>query len=193
MKSPEQQFNNFNQEAVPNENKKEKQSSRSSYSSAEVSTWADVESEQWSDLVTPERELREFLDEILELDQSDSEHSNAETCYNMLLSRQDEFIGSSVEAKYWNAVSFELFHIAQSAAYNNIDQSRKFFSQSLDAAKKGISYEWLMYVQGTLYYLENNQAGLNQVIDEAGQNKDVLQRLLDGLSKRGEPNYKEDY
>lgn len=141
-----------------------------------------------------EKELRGFLEEIFKLDQSTPQRSNAEECYQRLLSKQDEFVGSTVEDGYWNAVSLELFHMAQIEAHNeNIEQDKNYFSKALDAAKKGFSAEWLAYIEGTIYYLKNNQTGLEQVINRADDNAHVLQRFLDGLKKRGAPNYKEDY
>lgn len=146
------------------------------------------------ELLNKENELRGFLEEIFTLDQSTPHRSNAEECYQRLLSKQDEFVGSAVEDEYWNAVSLELFHMAQIEAHNeNVEQSRNYFSRALEAAKKGFSDEWLAYIEGTMYYLDNNQVGLEHVMNQADDNIHVLQRFLDGLKKRGAPNYKEDY
>ncbi len=141
-----------------------------------------------------ENELRNFLENIYELDQSTPHRDKAEKCYQKLLSRQDEFVGSAIEDEYWNAVSLELFHIGQLEAQNeNIEQAKKYFAKSLEAAKKGFSDEWLAYTEGTIHYFDNNQTRLEQTINRANDNKAVLQRFLEGLKKRGEPNYKEDY
>lgn len=146
------------------------------------------------EIMRRENELRGFLEEIFKLDQSTPHRSNAEECYQRLLSKQDEFMGSAVEDAYWNAVSFELFHMAQIEAHNeNVEQARNYFSKALDAAKKGFSDEWLAYIEGTIYYLDNNQAGLEQTMNRAKGNTHVLQRFLEGLKKRNTPNYKEDY
>lgn len=141
-----------------------------------------------------ESELRNFLEKIFELDQSTPHRSNAEECYQKLLSKQDEFVGSVIEDEYWNAVSLELFHMGQIEAHNeNIEQARNYFEKSLVAAKKGFSDAWLAYIEGTIHYLDNDQAGLEQVMNRADDNVHVLQRFLEGLKKRGVPNYKEDY
>lgn len=147
-----------------------------------------------TELTSKENELRNFLEVIFKLDQSTPDRSNAEECYQRLFSKQNEFVGSAVEVEYWNAVSLELFHMAQLQAHNeNSEQARNYFSKALEAAKKGFSDEWLAYIEGTIYYLDNNQAGLKQVLNRANQNIHVLQRFLVGLKKRGAPNYKEDY
>ncbi len=128
------------------------------------------------------------------MDQSTPHRTNAAECYQRLLSKQDEFIGTRVEDTYWNAVSLELFHMGQIEAQNeNNEQAREHFSKALAAAKKGFSEDWLAYIEGTLHYLDNNQAGLEQVMNRVDLNFDVLQRFLAGLQKRGAPNYKQDY
>jgi tetratricopeptide (TPR) repeat protein len=145
-------------------------------------------------LINKEKELRNFLEEIFKLDQSTPQRSNAEKCYERLLSKQDEFVESAVEDEYWNAVSLELFHMAQIEAHDeNVGQARDYFQKALEAAKRGFSDEWLAYIAGTIHYLDNNQARLEQVMNRADGNIHVLQRLLEGLKKRGAPNYKEDY
>lgn len=141
-----------------------------------------------------ENELREYLRKIDELDQSTLERSHAKECYDRLVAREEEFIGSEVEDEYWGAVSFELFHMAQEKALSeNTDQAKMYFSKALEAARKGFDDDWLYYIQGTIHYLDNNLDALENVIDNVHLNAHVLQRLLEGLKQRGAPNYKEDY
>jgi hypothetical protein len=147
-----------------------------------------------SELPDKEDELRDFLEEVFKLDQSTSDRGNAKECYRRLQSKESEFVGSVIEDAYWNAVSLELFHMAQIAAYDeNDDQARDHFLKALDAAKKGSGDEWIAYIEGTIYYLDNNQAGLEQIMNRADGNVHVLQRFLAGLKRRGTPNYKTDY
>lgn len=141
-----------------------------------------------------ENELRDFLKKIFELDQSTPHRSNAEECYQRLLSRQDEFVRSAIESEYWNALSLVLFHMGQIEAHNeNSEKARDHFAKSSEAATKGFSDEWRAYVEGTIHYLDNDPASLEQVMHNADDNIQVLQRFLSGLKKRGAPNYKEDY
>lgn len=147
-----------------------------------------------SELPDKEDYLRDFLEEVFKLDQSTSDRGNAKECYRRLQSKENEFVGSVIEDEYWDAVSLELFHMAQiTACDENVDQARDQFLKALEAAKKGSGDEWVAYIEGTIYYLDNNQAGLEQVMSRADGNVHVLQRFLTGLKKRGAPNYKADY
>lgn len=139
-------------------------------------------------------DLRRFLQEVFESDQSDPERKDAPECYAKLKSRERDFIGSPVEDEYWDAVSFEIFHIGQSKALAGDPQGAKsILLEAREAAEKGMSDEWLAYIEGTLEYLDNDKEALKQTMHRVKDNKPVLQRLLTGLEKRGSPNYRMDY
>jgi len=112
----------------------------------------------------------------------------------MLLAREKEFIGTHIEKFFWNSVSLESFHIAQTMALNgNLTDVKIFLLQALEAAKKAFSSEWLVYVKGTKYYFDGDIEGLRQEIPNSGDNRIVLERLLKGLISRGSIDYKKDY
>jgi hypothetical protein len=139
-------------------------------------------------------ELSKFLDLVFQKDQSDPQRSNAPICYEMLINRQNEFIGTPLEKAFWNAVSLEAFHMAQSEAMEgHIENTLRNLEIACEASHKGIRKEWEAYVKGTYCYFKDDIEGLKREIPNAGGNKDTLQRLLNGYMARGGINYKEDY
>lgn len=138
--------------------------------------------------------LFKFLNEVFKKDQSDPHHSGALTCYEMLIERQNEFVGTPLENAFWNAVSLEKFHMAQSEAdKGNTDNALQHLEIAYEASLKGGSREWEAYVRGTLCYFKNDIEGLEREIPNVGANENTLQRLLNGLRTRGSINYGKDY
>jgi len=139
-------------------------------------------------------ELAQFLDKIFKMDQSDPNRIHATECLKMLLEGQQEFVGTPLEKSFWNSVSLESFHIAQQKAFEgNLKEMKSFLNQSLEAAKKGISDEWLSYVNGTKCYFDGDMEGLQKETSKGGMGKNVLKRLYKGYEKRRSVNYEEDY
>jgi len=138
--------------------------------------------------------LSKFLDDIFQMDQSDPYHTQAPKCLELLLQKQYEFEGTPLEKFFWNSVSLESFHIAQQKAFEgNLKQVKSFLNQSMEAAKKGVSDEWLSYVKGTKCYFDSDMEGLQKEISKEGMGKDVLKRLYEGYVKRESIDYDEDY
>jgi len=140
-----------------------------------------------------EEELGQFLQTIFAMDQNDLQRTNASQCYKMLKSRETEFIGSSLEPLYWHSLSFELFHLAQQALFQQNEDAKALLNESLSAAHQGYDKPWIAYIEGTINYLENNPEHLQQNIPLAGGNHVTLKKLLMGLEERGYPNYFVDY
>jgi len=139
-------------------------------------------------------ELAQFLDDIFKLDQIDPNRIHATECLKMLLEREQDFIGTPLEKSFWNAVSLESFHIAQQKAFKgNLKDVKHFLNQSLEAAQKGVSDEWLSYIRGTKCYFDGDMDGLQKEISKGGMGKDILRRLYIGFKKRRSVNYSEDY
>ncbi len=146
-------------------------------------------------------ELDHFLDEIDALDQQDPGRKYAPECYARLKAREPEFIGTELEKLYWNAVSFELFHMFQNAALidSTDENAQRCLEEAQTTAKKGFSKEWLAYIQGVVHYFEGNTSALEAIrddytiLDDSDKNKIALTRLLNGLERRGTPHYREDY
>ena len=139
--------------------------------------------------------LAKFLKDIFKMDQSDPGRSHAPECLQLLLDKKNDFLGTPLEKFFWNSVSLEAFHIAQNEALNkSSDGVKKYLSQSIHAAQKGISDEWFSYVNGTKCYFEGDMNGLRKEISKTkGANMKILTNLLSGYSKRGHVNYSEDY
>lgn len=145
-----------------------------------------------------ENELIDFLEQIFRLDQKTPSRTNASECYKKLKSRERDFIGTEIEKEYWNKLSLELFHLGQTEAIKNQNtQAKEYFLEAQEAAKKGIDDAWLAYIEGTLFYLENNITGIKQTInriaDKFPANIRILQSFIKGLKERGYPNYEKDY
>lgn len=141
-----------------------------------------------------EVEKRQFLESIFRKDQRDQRRNNARACYEELIDKQKEFVGTVLEDEYWNEVSLEAFHMTQDEAMQGkTDRAIKNATIALEAARKGISKEWEAYVLGTLFYLQGDVAKLESLLVKDCDNKPVLKRLLAGCKKRGQINYREDY
>ena len=90
--------------------------------------------------------------------------------------------------------SLDLFHQGQDAALNgDLETALDKINQSLEIAKDDNNSEWTSYLEATIAYLNGDLDKLKSLVDKAGNNIEVLSRLVKGLELRGIPNYKEDY
>lgn len=140
--------------------------------------------------------LSQFLDEVFQMDQSDPQRSKAPECLKMLLAREKKFFGTPLEKFFWNSVSLESFHIAQSMAVNgDLTDVKSYLTQALESAKKAFSSEWLAYVKGTKCYFDGDIHGLQKEISNSDSEdyRKVLERLLNGYKNRGSIDYNKDY
>lgn len=151
--------------------------------------------------ITPD----EFLDKVLELDQADPLRSAAHG--NAALLEQEQvkakFVGSELEEKYYNLLSFSRFHAGQiEAAKGSNDSALEHFRGALAASEK-VKWEgfdtWGMYVRGTIAYLSSKTDVLRLIVknfnvpEEEVRNREILQNFLQGLEERGSPDYFADY
>lgn len=87
--------------------------------------------------------------------------------------------------------SLALFHHGQEMALQgNTEDAIKEFEECISSSKDP---EWTAYIFGTVAYLHGDIDALRKQIPGAGRNTEVLNRLAEGLTRRGSQNYKEDY
>ena len=91
----------------------------------------------------------------------------------------------------------EEFHLIQDLALDgNIELAALKLSALLDSKpweKSSVPEDWWDYLRATLAYLEGNQAALENFIYKCGINKNVVERLQNGLSRMGTVDYRRDY
>ncbi|OGY40105.1 MAG: hypothetical protein A2418_03305 [Candidatus Brennerbacteria bacterium RIFOXYC1_FULL_41_11] len=154
--------------------------------------------------VSPEN----FLESVLALDQADKSSDNSIRNREVLLSHEvkkifsDQALTQRTRYLYFSLLSLVCFHLGQDLAIvGKHEEAVIHFKESLEAGENrqrveaGEEYQdWILYIQGTIAYLENNLVELERCFNEIKEtNKDVLERLLNGLNQRGKPDYKIDY
>ena len=159
-------------------------------------------------LAPSEPDLHVILKKVFLADQSDKIHSSAKSGYDQLLKQQDKFVRTNVAADYWHSLSFEAFHVGQSAALENDSKTALLYlSNSLnDSRKSAIAWEadnspsmqkgeqeWSNYVEATLAYMNNDRNKLEELKDKGGSNNRFIVKLLTGLQQFDKPDYLRDY
>ena len=157
-------------------------------------------------LLSGELSLLDFRNKLIDLDQSTLDRKYS--LQNLELLSDPEVISfikeqeEKIQKRYYNFLSFTEFHVGQYFACENQDEEKtlEHFKKSLEAFEKGevdedYRQEWGIYVNGTIAYFEKDMGALRESVRLLGEKKNaqVLSRLLQGLEKRGEPNYLEDY
>ncbi|TSC58059.1 MAG: hypothetical protein Greene041619_838 [Candidatus Peregrinibacteria bacterium Greene0416_19] len=105
-------------------------------------------------------------------------------------------MGTSVEARYWYARSFEAFHVGQSSALRGeataaIARLQVSLEDALASPEPDV--DWTAYVRGTSAYLQSDRSALERAMGKCRTNKAVLCGLLFGLDERAAPEYERDY
>lgn len=157
-------------------------------------------------LLSNEINVLDFRNKLIELDQSTLDRKYS--LQNLELLKDPDIIAfieqqkDVLQKRYYNFLSFTYFHVGQYYACEYKDQIKALgsFKDSLESFEKGEAdedyrKEWGVYVQGTIAYFEKDMDILKKSVNLLGEKKNaqVLSRLLQGLEKRGEPNYSEDY
>jgi tetratricopeptide (TPR) repeat protein len=90
--------------------------------------------------------------------------------------------------------SLDLFHEGQAlAASGEVERALAKIEESLVLARNNNDPERVVYLEGTVAYLNGDLEKLKSLVDKAGANTVTLQRLAKGLEARGTVVYKEDY
>lgn len=101
--------------------------------------------------------------------------------------------------RYYSFLSFTEFHVAQIALIENsdIEKAKEYIQNALDnknrlSKKEYYDNEWVNYLKATLLYLDEKEIS-SDLLENVGKNKEVLERLNNGIKERGFPNYRIDY
>jgi hypothetical protein len=143
---------------------------------------------------------REFLDELLALDQATPSRDAAKD-NGVILEDTDVkrlFSNGEYAADYLNLLSLTHFHIGQMEILHDPREALAHFRSALTAASEiheSGSEEWTAYIEGTIAYLEKDKEGVRRAMAKLsdGRNKEILARCAMGLEQRGEPDYLTDY
>ena len=131
------------------------------------------------------------------MDADPPDHSRATECLALLQEHEANFVDTSQASAYWNAVSFEYFHLAQaSAKKGDTSVALAHVGHALVFAAKSsydVKSDWIPYIEGTKAYLEGDLPALQKCMNRCQENRVVLQRLYKGLRQRGVVSYNEDY
>ena len=156
----------------------------------------------------------EFLQNLVDLDQSTSDHDN---CYANIEVMEDPEIKKIFESSeedtkynYYHYLRLFYFHAFQDEAHKNgtTDNAKNYLenanklSNTLEEILPNEDPLFAKYILGTYYYINSDLENLNIVIDdyEKGDKNDltysninVLKRLRDGLFSNKSVDYKRDY
>lgn len=156
-------------------------------------------------LISGELDPTKFREILLQADQSTADRAASEDNYLLLKDPEIEsfFNTSEFRDAYYLTLGFTILHCAQRAAMREegLDTIRKLFTESLSQKQKSSTSteEDMAYLKATIAYLSGNVERVEELklkIDPNGPMKvniEVLNRLIDGLKKYGQPNYKRDY
>ena len=140
-------------------------------------------------------ERSKLLKDVEELDQRHADRRDAPECVRRLKNAEASFVGTEDEQYFYYELSFEQFHVVQNLLLEGSDseEAMRKLEEALDAAKKGDDPEWTNYMHGTMAYMKNDPELLESFIKAGELNEKTLQKLHDGLVKRGKPDYGLDY
>lgn len=142
--------------------------------------------------------FEEVRNKLLDFDQETNEREASDDnlsflkdpeIYNLVSKSEDDLNA------YHGFLSLTEFHIGQRLAFQNSEEAITFLQNSLNSAETGKMDEgWISYIKGTLIYStgkEIPQDVIEKVDNET--NKNILEKLNQGLKERGFPDYKLDY
>lgn len=140
---------------------------------------------------------KDFLDTIMELDQSDPSRISALGAVETLSKPEIEnlFINTEDIENFYSTRSLSYFHKAQirlSAGDANFEGD--FQNALSDSIKSGDPDEdWTNYIKATLAYLANDLETLKLLVDNIQCNNALVRNFIKGLEDRGRPDYLADY
>ena len=155
-----------------------------------------------TELLSGKVSAEKVLARLTELDQSSLDRGYSTSNLKFL---QDADILDLVDSSpnnrpgYYGFLSFTQVHVAQGMlSQNKIPEGVRLFEKAYDnavAVGNPSNEDWRIYLRGTLLYLSGNTMGLEVCIRniKSPNNKEVLERFLQGLQTRGTANYKKDY
>lgn len=143
-----------------------------------------------------------FLKKVRELDQSFGDRRHSVLNLQMLESPDIRaiFEKHDYQDEYYAEMAFAAFHSAQVvAARGNVgmntllQKSLSYLREIKDVTRRSLTIE---YVEGIVAYLNSDIPLMHEIIEKLPHNeidRDVLERLLFGLTQRGYPDFNNDY
>ncbi len=143
-----------------------------------------------------------FLEKVRELDQSSDDRGHSVLNLQMLESPDIRaiFERHDFRDEYYAEMAFAAFHSAQVMSVQGdvemnslLQKTLSYLREIKDITRRPLTIE---YVEGTVAYLNNDISLTREIIGKLSHdetNRDVLERLLSGLTQRGYPDYSTDY
>ena len=141
----------------------------------------------------------EFLETLYTWDQSEPTRAAALLNVKTLEDPQvaDGFINSEYQSEFYDALGFFYFHQAQIYESREIPGINDFKKALTCSQLSGVidepTVDWQRYVGATIAYLQNDLFTLRSLHNENDTNAALVGNFIQGLERRGEPNYLEDY
>ena len=155
--------------------------------------FANLENKLFSGQIKP----KDFLDTIMELDQSDPSRISALRAVEILSKPKIEslYINTEDSENFYDTRSLSYFHKAQiRLSEGDINVEEDFQSALSDSIKSGDPNEdWTNYIKATLAYLANDIETLKLLVDNIQANNALVKNFIKGLEDRGHPDYMSDY
>ena len=140
----------------------------------------------------------DFIEKVLEVDQSESSRQSALEAV-VLLSKPnivDLYINSPECASFYSVRSISYFHKAQiRLSLGEVEVEDDLMQALRDAEElddEGYK-DWQDYIKATIFYLRNDLNQLKEVAENITSNKSLVRNFVQGLEERGGPDYMLDY
>lgn len=155
-----------------------------------------------AELLSGTHNLAEIKNILKDVDQETPTHDAAPDNLEFLTGPEIvEFMTTQPEDTqrgYNQFLSFTEWHIGQQKIFTgDVESGIKMLKQSLEHDYKGQAYlKNIAHKRGTLAYFDHDIATLEDSIsqqEDGDRNKQILIHLLEGLRKRGVPDYLADY
>lgn len=149
-----------------------------------------------NDLFSGQMKPKDFLDTIMELDQSDPSRISALRAVEILSQPEIEslFINTDDSENFYNTRSIAYFHKAQiRLSEGDVNVEGDFQNALSDSIKTGDLADWTNYIKATLAYLANDLETLKSLVDNVQANNALVRNFIKGLEDRGYPDYLADY
>jgi hypothetical protein len=140
--------------------------------------------------ITPE----DFLDTVMELDQSDPRRISAIRAVEILSNPEVEsfFINTDESENFYNTRSISYVHKAQIRLSEGDTNVEDDLQNALSDSVKTDLEDWSNYIKATIAYLANDLEALKALVDTIIDNNALVRNFITGLEDRGHPDYLAD-
>ena len=140
----------------------------------------------------------DFIEKVLEVDQSEPSRQSALEAV-VLLSKPnivELYINSPERITFYSVRSLSYFHKAQiRLSFGEVGVEDDLVQALRDAEEVDdeVSKDWQDYIKATIFYLRNDLNRLKEVAENITSNKSLVRNFVRGLEERGRPDYMLDY